>query len=277
MTDVDFYLYDLKTKFDKIDFEKYYLSYSGGKDSHFLYWFIKEYLKDSKIKIVGINTYMEHPEIRKRIYDNCDIVLLPTKKPFEIKEEYGIPCFSKEQDYYIYYYQKAIRENKAVPKSILPKINRTTNFALSKKASNYVLSGNAHKITHLCCHYLKKEPARKFEKETGLKPILGIRGNESGLRKNQYRSCFTKDKKFTPLWDLTDEMLNKIYEQYNIEIPKVYNYVKRTGCMGCPYGSYKHDVEKELYLLNPNQKEFVCNYFKESYDILGIKYKNLLF
>ena len=72
-------------------------------------------------------------------------------------------------------------------------------------------------------------------------------------------------------------MLNKIYEQYNIEIPKVYNYVKRTGCMGCPYGNYKHDIEKELYLLNPNQKEFVCNYFKESYDILGIKYKNLLF
>lgn len=277
MTNVDFYLYDLKTKFDKIDFEKYYLSYSGGKDSHFLYWFIKEYLKDSKIKIVGINTYMEHPEIRKRIYDNCDIVLLPTKKPFEIKEEYGIPCFSKEQDYYIYYYQKAIRENKEVPKSILPKINRTTNFALSKKASNYVLSGNAHKITHLCCYYLKKEPARRFEKQTGLKPILGIRGNESRLRKNQYQSCFTKDKKFTPLWDLTDELLDKIYEQYNIEIPKVYNYVKRTGCMGCPYGSYKHDTEKELYLLKGNQKEFVCNYFKESYDILGIKYQNLLF
>ena len=176
MTNTDFYLYDLKTKFNKIDFEKYYLSYSGGKDSHLLYWFIKEYLKDNKIKIVGINTYMEHPEIRKRIYDNCDIVLLPTKKPFEIKQEFGIPCFSKEQDYYIYYYQKAIRENKEVPKSILPKINRTADFAISKKASNYVLSQNAHKITHLCCHYLKKEPARIFEKETGLKPILRCKG-----------------------------------------------------------------------------------------------------
>ena len=34
MNDVDFYLYDLKTKFDKINPEEYYLSYSGGKDSH---------------------------------------------------------------------------------------------------------------------------------------------------------------------------------------------------------------------------------------------------
>lgn len=231
MNNVDFYLYDLKTKFDKINPKEYYLSYSGGKDSHLLYWFIKEYAHIDEIKIVGINTYMEHPEIRERIYNNCDKVLLPVMKPFEIKEKYGIPCFSKEQDYYIYYYQKALRENKSIPKSILPKILRTTDFALSKKASNYVLSGKAHKITHLCCHYLKKEPARKFEKETGLKPILGIRGNESNLRKNQYTSCFTKDGKFTPIYDLSDELLDEIYKKHNIEIPKVYNYVKRTGCM----------------------------------------------
>ena len=40
--------------------------------------------------------------------------------------------------------------------------------------------------------------------------------------------------------------------------------------MGCPYGSYKHDTEKELMLINDNQFEFVCEYFKESYEVLGI-------
>ncbi len=236
MNDVDFYLYDLKTKFDKINPEEYYLSYSGGKDSHFLYWFIKNYLKDDKIKIVGINTFMEHEEIRRRIYNNCDIVLLPTKKPFEIKKNYGIPCFSKEQDFYIYYYQNAIRKGKKPSKTIQEKIDGTyyTGFCLSKKAREYVLSGNAHNITHLCCHYLKKEPARKFEKETGLKPILGIRSTESKLRKKQYTSCFTKDKKFTPIHDLDDKLLDKIYAQYHIEIPNVYQYVQRTGCMRLP-------------------------------------------
>lgn len=271
---IDLYLYDLKTKFNKINPEQYYLSYSGGKDSHLLYWFIKKYLKDNKIKIVGINTYMEHQEIKDRIYKYCDKVLLPTKKPFEIKEKYGIPCFSKEQDFYIYYYQNALRNNKKPAKTIKEKIDGTYTKGfggISKKAREYVKSGKAHNITHLCCHYLKKETARKFEKETGLKPILGIRGNESGLRKKQYQSCFTKDKKFTPIWDLTDELLDKIYKKYNIEIPKVYKYVKRTGCMGCPYGSWKHDTEKELKLLNKKQKEFVCEYFKESYNVLGIK------
>ena len=281
MTNAEFYLYDLETKFKKINPEEYYLSYSGGKDSHLLYWFIKERLKEDRIKIVGINTYMEHHEIRKRIYDNCDKVLLPALKPFQIKENYGIPCFSKEQDFFIYYYQKALRDGKEPSKTIQAKIDGTykTGFGLSKTAREYVKSGNAHNITHLCCYYLKKKPAHDFEKETGLKPILGIRGGESTLRRKQYNSCFTKDKKFTPLWDLTDELLDQIYDEFNIEIPNVYNYVSRTGCMGCPYGSYKHETTKELELLDRSQRRFVCDYFKESYKVLGIKteYQKKLF
>ena len=273
MDEVEFYLIDLKSKFDKIKPNTYYLSYSGGKDSHFLYWFIKEYLKRDDIKIVGINTYMEHHEIRDRIMKNSDIVLKPSLKPFEIKEKYGSPCFSKEQDFYIYYYQNSLRKGKQPSKTIMEKINGTykTGFVLSKKAREYVLSGKAHKITHLCCHYLKKDPARKYEKETGLKPILGIRSGESNLRKRQYKTCFTKDKKFTPIHDLSDELLDKIYEKYNIETPKVYDHIKRTGCMGCPYGSWKGDTEKELALINDNQRKFVCEYFKESYEVLGIE------
>lgn len=246
----------------------------GGKDSHFLYWFIKEYAHIDNIEVVGCNTYMEHPEIRDRIYKNSDRVLLPAMKPLEIKEKYGIPCFSKEQDFYIYYYQNAIRKGKTPSKTILQKINGTYDkgfSGISKKAREYVLSGNAHKITHLCCYYLKKKPFHDYEKETGKKAILGIRNTESALRKKQYQSCFTKDKKFTPIWDLTDELLEQIIKKYNIEVPKVYKHVSRTGCMGCPYGTYKHETEKELELIDEKQKKFVCELFKESYKILGIK------
>ena len=277
MTDVEFYLFDLKSKFQKINPNQYYLSYSGGKDSHFLYWFIKEYAHIDGIEVVGCNTYMEHPEIRDRIYKNSDKVLLPIMKPFEIKEKYGIPCFSKEQDFYIYYYQNAVRKGKKPSKTILQKVNGTYDKGfngISKKAREYILSGKAHKITHLCCYYLKKKPFHDYEKKTGKLAILGVRGRESTLRRRQYTSCFTKDKKFTPIWDLSDELLDKIIKQYNIEVPKVYQYVSRTGCMGCPYGSYKHETEKELNLINGEQKKFVCDLFKESYQILGIGDKN---
>lgn len=275
MSEEEFYLIDLKSRFDKIKPNTYYLSYSGGKDSHFLYWFIKEYLKRNDIKIVGINTYMEHHEILKRILNNCDIVLKPKLKPFEIKEKYGSPCFSKMQDDFIDRYQRGSR-----CKSVMERINgydesgrSWTKYRLNNKARELLLSGKLHRVSPKCCKYLKKEPARQFEKETGLKAILGVRGGESVLRSSKYKTCFTKDKKFTPIHDLTDELLDKIYKKYNIEIPNVYSHIKRTGCMGCPYGSYKGDTEKELSLINDNQRKFVCEYFKESYEVLGINTK----
>lgn len=36
-------------------------------------------------------------------------------------------------------------------------------------------------------------------------------------------------------------------------------------------GTWKHDTEKELKLLSSKQKEFVCDYFRESYEVLGVK------
>lgn len=277
MDEIEFYLTDLKSRFDKIKTNTYYLSYSGGKDSHFLYWFIKEYLKRDDIKIVGINTYMEHHEILQRILKNSDMVLIPKMKPFEIKAKYGSPCFSKIQDDFIDRYQRGSRA-----KSLMERIDsrkfigrdgkeHTSSFSLNKKARTLLLSEKLHKVSPKCCKYLKKEPARQFEKETGLKPILGVRSSESSMRRSQYKSCFTKNKVFTPIHDLTEDLLNKIYEKYNIEIPEVYNHICRTGCMGCPYGSYKGDTEKELALLNERQLKFVTEYFKESYKVLGIK------
>lgn len=49
------------------------------------------------------------------------------------------------------------------------------------------------------------------------------------------------------------------------------NMLREPAVCGCPYGSYKHDTEKELALLRGGQRKFVCEYFKESYDVLGIK------
>lgn len=278
MDEVDFYLEDLKSKFRKLKnvggYDKYYLSYSGGKDSHFLYWFIKEYSSPefNDIEIVGINTYMEHQEIRNRIIKNSDVVLYPKMKPFEIKEKYGIPCFSKMQDDFIDRYQRGSRS-----KSVMERIlgvddsgRSWTKYRLNSKARELLLTNRLHKVSPKCCYYLKKKTAKDYEKASGRKPILGIRGNESVLRSSKYKTCFTKTLKFTPLHDLTDEIENKIYEKYKIEIPKVYQYISRTGCMGCPYGSYAGDTEKELALLNENQRKFVMEYFKESYEVLGI-------
>lgn len=199
MTNAQFYLEDLKSKFRKISTNEYYLSYSGGKDSHLLYWFIKEYAPEFKdIKVVGINTYMEHEQIRKRIYDNCDIVLMPTLKPFEIKAKYGIPCFSKAQDTVIEYYQKG-SQAKWVQRNMQDYITTKDGkimrnfFSINKKAKELLLSGKLHKVSKKCCTFLKKQPARNFEKQSKLKPILrGKRWREQIKKSTIYKLLYKR-------------------------------------------------------------------------------------
>ena len=95
----------------------------------------------------------------------------------EIKEKYGIPCFSKEQDFYIYYYQNAIRKGKKPSKTIQEKINGTyrTGFCLSKKASKYVLSGNAHNCLRkkpVCFRYWVSEATKVVCEKDNTKIVL---------------------------------------------------------------------------------------------------------
>ena len=267
MNEEDFYLEDLKAKFTKIDFSKYYLSYSGGRDSHFLYWFIKEVLKDDIIKIVSVNTLLEHKEILERINKYSDVVLLPNKKHIEIKRSFGIPCFTKNQDKYIDRYQRGLRT-----KDVLNKVyGLNTKYGLSKNARSLLLSGKLHKISPLCCKYIKKDPLNKFEKKNKLFPIVGLRKSE-GLIRSNIKSCLHKNNKFTPIFDLSDDLLKKIEIKYKIPVPEIYKTISRTGCFGCPYS---HNIQKELNLLSDAQRKFIFNYFRESYVIKGIQERNL--
>lgn len=171
MTEEEFYIEDLKSKFAKIAPSEYYLSYSGGRDSHFLYWFIKYILKEDKIQIVFCNTGMEYKEIMERGIANADVVLKPALPHFQIKEQYGSPCFTKSQDQFVYAYQRA--REKGIEENDMPNylhwyVMRDTNYdpkgmgrlsgiaGLSKYASDLTRSGKLHKVSPLCCKYLKK-------------------------------------------------------------------------------------------------------------------------
>jgi hypothetical protein len=282
MDEVEFYLEDLKSKFKKINPNEYYLSYSGGRDSHFLYWFLKIWLKENDhnmwneyrfIKIVSVNTRMEHPQILRRMIDNSDVVLLPKLKPFDIKKKYGSPCFSKIQDQMIYRYNNGNKSKATMMFINGTKNNGNTMFKLNQTAKKLLLSGKLHNVSDQCCKYLKKTPMKIYGKQNNTKPIIGIRASEGLNRKTKYTSCFTKNGKFTPIYDLTDDLLKNIELKYKIKIPKIYKHIKRTGCMGCPYGSYMGDTKIELDLLPKKKRDYIIKYFKESYDVLGIEYE----
>lgn len=259
----------LKDRFNgKIDPNEYYLSYSGGKDSHFLLWFIREYMDEPRIPIVGVNTSFEIPEIRDRIMKNSDIVLKPALNRWEIKSNYGIPCFSKQQDEYIHRYQCGSRSQNTMNAVM----GKNPIFNLNKTARTLLLSGELHKVSNKCCYYNKELPMIRYGRETGRKAIIGTRQGESKTRKAKYSKCLTAKGNFTPLYDFSDELIDGLYQEYGIEIPKCYNYLSRTGCGGCPYG---RNTEMELALLPRLQRMNTVKYFRESYDVLGVDYNNI--
>ena len=253
---------------NKIDPDKYYLSYSGGKDSHLLYWFLKEWLHDDRIVIVGCNTGFEIAEVRNRILKNSDVVLHPVMHRREIKERFGIPCFSKQQDEYIYRYQHGNRSENTM--RFINGENPILN--LNKRARNLLLSGQLHKVSNKCCQYNKDIAMTKWGKDNGRKAIMGVRRSESQTRKAKYTSCLTAKGQFTPLYDWTDDMVDLVYRVYKIPIPECYQYLERTGCAGCPYGRH---VELELSLLPELQRKASIDFFRESYDVLGVDYNNI--
>lgn len=266
---ISFWIGKIKGRFERrIEPSEYYLAYSGGKDSHFLYWFIKEVMKDSKITIVGVNTSFEIPEIRRRITKNCDVVLKPIMNRWEIKSRYGIPCFSKQQDEYIHRYQNGSRTQNTM-NAIM---GNNAKFNLNKKAKEETLSGRLHKVSNKCCLKNKEEPMMRWAKKNGKKAIIGVRAAESGTRKAKYSTCLKANGDFTPIFDMPDKIIDLFYRVFEIDIPTCYNIVERTGCAGCPYGRY---IEDELSLIPDLQRQQAIKYFKESYDVLGVDYENI--
>lgn len=178
MNSVEFYLEDLKSKFSKINPNDYYLAYSGGRDSHFLLWFIREYLHEERIMPVFENTGMEIPEIRDRALANAKIVLKPAMKHAEIKEKFGIPLNTKASDNWVYRYQtlkaKGYKDEDMPPYIRFYALRLIEEYAeihnkgkisfvcVNKKTSEALRRGELHKVSNLCCEYLKKKPAKLY-------------------------------------------------------------------------------------------------------------------
>lgn len=264
----------LEMRFEnKIEYDNYYLSYSGGRDSHLIYWFIKDYLNTDRIPIISVNTRLEHKEIMQRMYRNADRVLIPDIKPMDIKKQYGIPCFTKTQDEYIKRYQRGNHTEHTMSR-ILGTTSSKHN--LNKKAREITLSGTSHKISNECCIQTKENTLAKYEKETGRKPIIGVRTAESINRQGAYQTCLAKNGKFSPIYDFPEIAVNAIYQVYGIDEPELYHYVRRSGCIGCPYINDVKRIEQDLALATPNQRVYIIQLFKESYDVKGVNYEQFL-
>ena len=267
---------------------KVYISFSGGKDSTVLLDLVRQI--NPNISAVFIDTGLEYPETKEFVKTINNVTILRPKMSFkQVIEKYGYPMVSKEQSNYL----DDIRNSTEKMKIRRLEGDSHGRFKLSKKW--YYLIDAPFKVSHRCCNVMKKEPAKRYEHETGRVPFIATLAEESSLRQQSYlktgcNAFNSKRPNSTPLafWKEQDILkyiydnklsINKAYGEV-ICIDGIYSTTKcdRTGCIYCGFGVH---LEKEpnryqrLELTHPQLYNY-CMYklgFKEVCDYMNIPYK----
>ena len=266
-----------------------YISFSGGKDSTVLLDLVRQV--NPNIPAVFVDTGLEYPETKEFVKTIDNVIILRPKMSFkQVIEKYGYPMVSKEQANYL----DDIRTS--TPKMRIRRLEGDSQgrFKLSKKW--YYLIDAPFKVSHRCCNIMKKEPAKRYERETKRVPFIGTLAEESNLRKQSYlktgcNAFNSKRPNSTPLGFWKEQDILQYIKDNNLEICSVYGDIveedgklvltglQRSGCVYCGYAVH---LEKEpnryqrLELTHPQLHDYCMNKlgFKEVCEYMSIPYSN---
>lgn len=245
----------IKCWVDSFGINGVYVAFSGGLDSTVLIDIVRKMYPE----VVGVfnNTGLELPQITKFVNTFDNIKILRPKIPFhKVIEKYGWPVISKEQSQFI----DEWRRTKSDKLRDLRWSGRANGRSKISEKWKHVAMNAPFKISHKCCDKLKTGPVKKFEKETGMKPILGTMSGESQLRK-QRPICNLYDAKrpvSKPLLEWNKAEIWSYIKEHGLRYSKAYDEGwERTGCIFCMYGIHKD---------NPNRFQIIKKTNPELYD-----------
>lgn len=280
----------IKTTIQTYGEENFYISFSGGKDSTVVHHLVDMALPDNKIPRVFINTGIEYNEIVKFVKkmaenDERFVLIKPSKPIKETLEKYGYPFKSKEHSKKVHEYHST-KNSTAYFNRYLTGLNKDgtkTQFKCPDVLLYQFTDELKLNVSHLCCNKLKKDPAKKWSKETNRPScITGMRAAEGGARIQL--TCILADKKgkirhFNPLLKVNDEWEEWFIQEYNIELCSLYyepyNFV-RTGCKGCPFSlNLQNDLEtmERYFPAERKQCEIIWKPVYDEYRRLGYRLK----
>lgn len=276
---------------------KVYVSFSGGKDSTVLLDLARRIYPD--IPAVFIDTGLEYPSIRSFVKSKENVIwLLPEMNFKQVIETYGYPVISKEVSQKIYDYRR--NPNGWTKDRFDENSDYIKRYGKAYCFSKWIwLRDSDIPVSHQCCNVMKKKPAKKFEKETGLKPIVATMAEESRNRRTAWlnNGCNAFEGKrptSQPMSFWTEQDVLTYLKQFNIPYADDYGEIieeggklkttglERTGCMFCMFGAHLEDEPnrfqrmKETY---PKQYDFCLRPIEENglgcrrvMDFVGIKY-----
>ena len=283
----DFLLSDRIQKIQQIakeyDLEnKGYIAFSGGKDSTVLSFLVDLALPGNKIPRIYSNTGIDFNAIRQFVRDMATdderfFILNPTQNLRKMFSEIGYPFKSKFHSHICDIYSRQGKSG-CVLKYAEAKTHNPHDCP--DKLKYQFEEPLPFKISDKCCFKMKKEPFKKYEKESGRTiGLTGMRRAEKGLRENLNCLVFSHRRlhRFHPLAPCTDEFIERTISEYTIPLCRLYyspfNF-KRTGCKGCPYNIHLQEEIDLLERLLPEEKaqcEYIWRPVYEEYRRIGYR------
>lgn len=255
MTDNEFLLFDRleKIKATVTDESKFYISYSGGKDSNVISALIDMALPGNTIPRVYCDTGIEYRMVREFVLHKAEtdkriVVLRPGVKIIQMLRENGYPFKSKLHSKMVYEYERGGKKLSTIRRYLGEIPTKNGNYLHGDHSCPLCLKYQFEPeftipISDKCCYYLKKAPFKLYSKHTGrYVKITGMIMAEGGVRAFNNK-CVLQDKDgkikaFNPLFPVTKDWEDWLIEKYQIPLPKLYyspyNF-RRTGCKGCPF------------------------------------------
>ena len=250
----------IKEFYEKLD-GNVYISFSGGLDSTVLLNMVRTLYPDCLAIRIIEPSYKELNDF-VNCFDHCK-QLMPKLSFNEILNKYGYPIISKEVSKNISRYRNTNDED--VKKYRLYGIKKDGSkgmVGVIPKKWKYLIDA-PFKISDRCCDIIKKNPIRRFEKQSNLKPYLGIKALDSNSRLLLYLkygcNVFKGNKiKSNPLIFWNDNDIWKYIRDNKINYCGLYNKgEKNLGCIYCLFGiQYEkipnriqrmYNIDKRLY------------------------------
>lgn len=150
------------------------------------------------------------------------------------------------------------------------------NINYNSFLKEFLISNPPHfKISKKCCDYAKKKVAHNFSKKNMIDLFtVGIRKAEGGVRSAAYNNCFSDNSSnnnvsyYRPLFWFKDDdktAYENIFDVKHSDCYEIYG-LKRTGCVGCPYGRKLNEELSVVEHYEPKLLKAINNIFKDSYE-----------
>lgn len=261
--------------------DKFYISYSGGRDSTVLHYLVDEALPGNRIPRVYCNTGIEYGEMVKyvkalREQDDRIKVITPGVNIQQMLRTYGYPFKSKIHSDFVRQYQRGGTQRKSIDRYLDGHKGR---FACPDVLRYQFTPEFTLPVSDKCCLMLKEKPLHQWAKQHE-KPwvILGLMAEEGGRRTSVKCLAFGKaQNSFSPLAVMSGSWEDWYVRTRGIRLCPLYYPpygFERTGCKGCPFAlglQQELDMMAEHFPAERRQCELVWKPVYAEYRRLGYR------